>query len=260
MKGKIHALALLLGCAAVPQAHAGWFDWVTPSEWFAGNTGFYAGGGLNVATVNGLLDRRLGGDGDQESAGNEQFRILEPGYNTLLQVRGGWQVLPFLAIEAQYNLPLDADDIENADNTQQLKLDSIYGIYLKPRIAISEAVSLVGTLGYSEFDYSINRVEGGADENSSISYGGQTGGDSENQTFGGFGDGGLAWGGAIQLRLTQQTRIAFEYTQHYDESQTFTNGAGTQTTRDVDLYQVGFTVTYLFGDAEASGGGDDEYY
>ncbi|RZO83604.1 MAG: porin family protein [Oceanococcus sp.] len=210
MKGKIHALVLVLGCAAVSQAHAEWFDLSS------GPTGFYAGGGLHVVKVNGLLDRRLGGPNDPGG-----FRIDEPGYNTVAQLRGGWQVFPFLGVEAQYGLALDSDDIDNADNSQKLKLNALYGIYLKPRLAISDSFALVGSLGYNDFDYDIKRAE-----NASA--------DDDNASFGSFSDSGFAWGGALQLQLSPAVRLAFEYNQHYDKD-------------DVDMFDAGFAVTYVFG-------------
>lgn len=210
MKGTIHALALVLGCAAASQVHAEWFDLSS------GPTGFYAGGGLHVVKVDGLLDRRLGGPNDPGG-----FRIDEPGYNTLAQVRGGWQLFPFLALEAQYGFALDSDDIENADNSQKLKLNSLYGVYAKPRLVISDSFALVGSLGYNDFDYDIERAS-----NASV--------DGSNGTRTSFSDSGFAWGAALQLQLTPAVRLAFEYNQHYDED-------------DVDMFDAGFAVTYVFG-------------
>ncbi len=270
MKGKIRALALLLGCASVPQAQAGWFDWFTPGEWFEGTTGLYASGGLNVVKVTGLLDRRLGGDGDQQDTPDNdipQFRIAEPGYNTVMEFRGGWQPFSFLGIEARYGLPLDADDIENADNTQKLKLDSVYGIYLKPRIHLTESISLVGSVGYADFDYKIRRLAGHADEDTEYDLNNNGAvdarGDSDNREFTGFGDSSFAWGGAIQMRLSAATRISFEYNQFYDDTQTLSdvdpdnpNAARNRpANQDIEMFNVGFNVTYLFGQAS-----DDDYY
>ena len=265
MKGKTQALVLLLGLAGVPQAQAEWFNVLE------GTTGFYAGGGLNVTKVTGLLDRRLGGDGDQgDTADNDipQFRIAEPGYTTVLELRGGWQPFSFLAIEARYGLPLDSDTIENQDNTQKLKLDSLYGIYLKPQLNITDSIALIGSVGYSDFDYSISRIPGSADENASFDLNGngvidgnQEQGDSDNREFTGFGDSGLSWGGAIQLRLSSATRIKFEYTQYYDDSQTMSDVSTPNAARnrpesqDIKVFNIGFSVSYVFG--QESG---DDYY
>lgn len=278
MKGKTQTLVLVLGLVMAGQAQAGWFDWFTPGEWFEGSTGLYAGGGLNVMTARGLLDRRLGGDGDGTSnTGNDtpdndipQFRINEPGYNTVLELRGGWQPLSFLAVEARYGLPLDSDEVENADNTQRLKLDSTYGIYVKPRLNISDSISLVGSIGYSDFDYSIKRMEGAADENAEFDLNGNgvidgdfERGDSDNREFTGFGDGGFSWGGAIVLKLTAATRLSFEYNQYYDDATTMSDvdpaapnpNRNRPASQGVKVYNIGFNVTYLFGQEV-----EDDYY
>lgn len=215
MKGKIHAFVLVLGCVAASQVHAEWFDLSS------GPTGFYAGGGVKVVKVNGQLDRRLGGPSDPGG-----FRIEEPGYVTMAQIQGGWQLLPFLAAELQYGFALDSDEIENADNSQRFKMDSLYGIYLKPQLAINDSIALVGRLGYSDFDFEIKRAA-----NASA--------DSSNASNTQFSDSGMAWGAALQLQLSPAVRLAFEYDQHYQED-------------DVDVYDVGIGVTYVFGQ-ESSG-------
>ncbi|MGJ8667923.1 MAG: outer membrane beta-barrel protein [Oceanococcus sp.] len=263
MKGKFQALVLLLGCVGVSQAQADWFN-VTE-----GSTGFYAAGGLNVTKVTGLLDRRLGGDGDQgdtDSNSTPQFRVAEPGINTLLELRGGWQPFAFLAVEARYGVPLDSDSIENQDNTQTLKLDSLYGIYLKPQLNINDSLTLVASIGYAEFDYSIRRLPGHSDESTvyDLNNNGAADarGDSDNREFTGFGDSGLSWGAGIQMRLSGSTRISFEYNQYYDETQTMSDVSTPNAARnrpesqDITMFNIGFNVTYLFG----QDGGSDDYY
>lgn len=264
MKGKIQALALLLGCAGMTQAQAGLLD---------GATGFYAAGGLNVVKATGLLDRRLGGDGDQgDTADNDipQFRIREPGYNTVLELRGGWQPFGWLGVEGRYGLPLDADEVENADNTQKLKLKSIYGVYLKPKINLTEGISLIGSLGYTDFDYNIRRVPGASDENAEFDLNGngvidgnQEQGDSDNRAFNSFGEGEFSWGAAIQLRLSAATKINFEYNQYFDDAVTMSDvdaanpnpNRNRPANQDVQVFSVGFSVTYLFGQESS-----DDYY
>jgi hypothetical protein len=227
MKRNIQALLLAAGFAVVPQAQAGWFDWFTPGEWLEGvdSEGLYAGGAFNVTKMTGQLSRRLGGANDPGG-----FSVPEPGFHTTALLRGGWFPLSFLAIEAQYGFALDRDEIENADNTQTVKLDSLYGIYLKPEVPIlGEMISLVGTIGYSDFSYSIDRPNDTDPD---------TGGKSK------FAEGGLAWGGAIKLNLSPSTKLSFEYTQHFSD--------------DIgSVYGAGVSVNYLFG---ASAGDDDEYY
>lgn len=264
MKGKIQALALALGIAAASQAQAGLLD---------GSTGFYAAGGLNVVRANGLLDRRLGGDGDQlDTADNDipQFRVKEAGHNTVLELRGGWQPLGWLGLEGRYSVPLDSDTVENSDNTQQLKLKSVYGVYVKPKINITEGIALVASLGYTDFDYDIRRVPNSNDENAEFDLngngvidGGNERGDSDNRAFGNFGEAELSWGAAIQLRLSGATKISFEYNQLFNDTVTMSdddaanpnpnrNRPGSQ---DVEIYSVGFNITYLFGQES-----DDDYY
>ena len=262
MKGKNSAIMLLLGMTIATHAQAEWFNLTE------GSSGLYAGGGLNITKVTGLLDRRLGGDGDQGDTPDNstpQFRIAEPGYNTVLELSGGWQPFAFVALEARYGVPLDSDTVENQDNTQKLKLDSLYGIYLKPKLNITDSISLVGSVGYAEFDYSIRRLPGHADESTTYDLDndgvGDARGDSDNREFSGFGDSGLAWGGAIQMRLSAATRISFEYNQFYDDSVSMAD-AGTPNearnrpaSQDVRLFNIGFNVSYIFG----QDGGDDYY-
>lgn len=220
MKNTIHGLLLALGLAVVPQAHAGWFDWFTPGEWFSvgEDSGLYASGAFNVTKATGQLNRRLGGPNDPGG-----FSIEEPGFISTALLRGGWQPLSWLGIEAQYGIALDDDVVENADNTQTMELDSLYGIYLKPQLNLGESFTLVGRVGYSDFSYTINHQTNGSRE---------------------FSDAGLAWGGGIQLNLSSSTRLTFEYTQHFDED-------------DAEVFGVGVAATYMFG---AGGEEDDDYY
>lgn len=220
MKKKIHALLLAAGCAVVPQAHAGWFDWFTPGEWVSGldTEGLYVGGALNVTKATGQMTRRLGGANDPGG-----FSIAEPGFITTALLRAGWRPLTFLGVEAQYGFALDDDMVENADNSQTMELDSLYGIYLKPQFNIGEGFALVGRVGYSDFGYTIKHQTDGVRE---------------------FGDSGLAWGAGFQLKLSSTAQLGFEYTQHYDED-------------DGQVFGIGVVANFLFG---AGGGEDDDYY
>ncbi len=220
MKKNIQALLLAVGCAAVPQAQAGWFDWISEID----ATGLYAGGALNVTKMTGQLSRRLGGPNDPGGRS-----IPEPGFHTTALLRGGWAPLSFLAVEAQVGFALDKDQIENADNTQTVKMDSLYGIYLKPELPLGELFSIVASVGYSDFSYTISRPN----DSDPV-----TGGQSK------FADDGFSWGGGFKLKLTSQTKLILEYTQHYDD--------------DIgSVYGAGVSVNYLFG---AGGGEEDDYY
>ncbi len=234
MKAKIHALLLAAGCAVVPQAQAGWFDWLGEMD----ASGFYAGGAMNVTKATGQLNRRLGGENDFGEG--QSLRIEEPGFITTAILRGGYQLFDFLSVEAHYGFPLDSDRIENDSNSQQFKLKTLQGIYLKPQLNIGESFALFGRLGYTKFDFDVNCYSTSSQFPEPTACGQDENGNAVRSRS--FSDSGLGWSGGVQLRLASSTRLAFEYSQHYDED-------------DVQVFGIGVGVTYLFG-----GEGGDGYY
>lgn len=212
MKNQMKAWLLLGGLLGLAPAQAAWTDW------FDGLEGAYAGASLGVTRINGQLNRRLGGANDPGG-----FFIEEPGFNTTAMLQIGFlpSFFPYLGIEAQYGTGIESDRIENADNSQKINLDSIYGIYLKPQITYADSITLYGSAGLADFDYQI-----------------------DHSTLGrrSFSDSGFAWAAGIRLQLSATGTLSFEYNQYFDED-------------DVEVFGIGIKVDYWFG-VEDDGGGD----
>jgi hypothetical protein len=117
-----------------------------PPEEEPGNR-FYAGGGL------GLFEHDVGPDSGTVTAAN---------------LRIGYYLLSWLALEGQANLGLDEADLDKAAGTE-VDLKRSLGIYLKPHVNVGP-LDLFATVGYADSEID---VSGGAGDvgDSDLSYG-----------------------------------------------------------------------------------------
>lgn len=238
MKKTLQMLLMSAGFAVVPQVQAGWFDWFTPSEWFEGvdGSGLYAGANMHVTKATGQLERRIGGENDPGG-----LRLAEPGFITTAYLSGGWRILDILSLEGFYGLPLDSDRIDNDSNSQQFKMNGIYGVYLKPQLFLTENMALFARVGYSDFSFDINCYSTSAQFPEPTACGRDENDEPVRKLK--FEDSGFAWSGGLQLQLSPSAQLVFDYTQHFDED-------------SVRVFGIGVGFSYLFGQDD---GGDDFY-
>ena len=109
---------------------------------------FYAGGGL------GLVENDIADESGTVVAAN---------------LRAGYFVLPWLAVEGMLIGGLTDADLDRAVGTE-VKLDPSYGIYLKPHFNFGP-LDLFGTIGYAETNLELEGPGGGEFSDSGASYG-----------------------------------------------------------------------------------------
>jgi opacity protein-like surface antigen len=97
---------------------------------------------------------------------------------TLVRFIVGTELVDGLAIEAMYGTSASSDDISaNGINlsslvSNDLKVKSVFGLYLKPSKSINENLEIFGRFGYTKAKYSISVAEVGlSGSESSVSYG-----------------------------------------------------------------------------------------
>lgn len=119
-----------------------------PVEEAPGNR-FYAGGGL------GLVENDI---------------VDESGTVAALNLRAGYFVLPWLALEGQVNAGLSEADLDRAAETE-VDLKRSIGVYLKPHFNFGP-LDLFGTLGYADVDVEVSGPGISADAgDAGLSYG-----------------------------------------------------------------------------------------
>ncbi|MGH8454899.1 MAG: outer membrane beta-barrel protein [Nevskiales bacterium] len=143
-----------------------------PAEEAPGNR-FYAGGGL------GLVENDIASDSGTVPA---------------LNLRAGYFVLPWLAVEGQLNAGLSEADLDRAQNTE-IDLKRSLGIYLKPHFNFGP-LDLFASIGYADVDAEVNGLPPGVD--------------------GDVGDSGLSYGFGTRI-ATSAGAFDFEYMKLLDE-------------------------------------------
>ena len=120
-----------------------------PPEEEPGNR-FYAGGGL------GLVENDIGSDS---------------GTVTVLNLRAGYFLMPWLALEGQANAGLYEADLDRAANTE-IDLSHTIGVYLKPHFKFGP-MDLFVALGYADVDAEVTGLPTGSVDvgDSGLSYG-----------------------------------------------------------------------------------------
>lgn len=103
-----------------------------PVEEAPGNR-FYAGGGL------GLVENDIGNDSGTVTSGN---------------LRAGYFVLPWLAVEGQLIAGFNEADLDRAADTE-IDLKRSLAVYLKPHFNFGP-LDLFGTIGYADVDAEVN--------------------------------------------------------------------------------------------------------
>ena len=243
---KLSSVLLFVLTTLAPAAHAGWFDWFTPGEWFEGlgegeARGFYVGGNAGIVRADWGMQRRLGGPTDP----GVQYRS-EPAYLTVAGLRGGFEPWSWLEIEAEWNFDLDRDEIsENPPQTAEL--DSLSGIYLRPQLAWGGA-RLYLEAGYNQINI---HADCDLDETSPIT--GDPVRDARLEaSCQDFDEAGFAYGAGLAFALSPQSRLLFSWRQIYEDD--FDNNGSDD---HASARMIG--VTLGFG-GEGDGGDDDYYY
>jgi hypothetical protein len=120
-----------------------------PAEEVPGNR-FYAGAGL------GLVENDIADDS---------------GTVTTANLRAGYFVLPWLAVEGQVNAGLSEADLDRAQNTE-IDLKRSVGIYLKPHYNFGP-LDLFASIGYADVEAEVSGLPTGTEDvgDSGLSYG-----------------------------------------------------------------------------------------
>lgn len=129
---------------------------------------------------------------------------------TVLNLRAGWYLLPWLPIEAQVATGIEEDSISGGQfRGGEGDLDILYGLSVKPEYLFklgeegeSGAIAVFASAGWSDFEY---EIDGGPN----ISF--AQGGDSLTVD-----DSGFSWGAGVQL-VSESARLTLEYTNYFDD-------------------------------------------
>ncbi len=73
-----------------------------------------------------------------------------------IRLRGGTEINPYLAVEAQVGFGADSDKLAKQGVVFDVKMDSFYALFVRPQISLGSVASIYGLVGASYVDLSAN--------------------------------------------------------------------------------------------------------
>jgi opacity protein-like surface antigen len=174
----------------------------------AGGMSFYAGGDVVQLTTDG------GAFGESVKFTTQHLRL-----------KGGMNVISWLAIEAQLVSDADDTDTDGLGNTWKHDTGFIFGVFAKPHVTVGP-VDLYGLLGYATAEATLDCSPSCPPE--------------WDATLD-----GLAYGLGAQFLVTKQLKISLDYMVYHDDSTTYDDGFF-PFDADVKTSGLGLGVNYTF--------------
>ncbi|HEX5277593.1 MAG TPA: porin family protein [Fluviicoccus sp.] len=85
----------------------------------------------------------------QQASFDAQGVSAEP---TLVRLRGGTEINPYLGVEAHVGFGAGDDTLVSSGVTYKAKINSYYGLYLRPQISLGEHASIYALVGATYMD------------------------------------------------------------------------------------------------------------
>ncbi|MBZ8142680.1 hypothetical protein CLD22_22635 [Rubrivivax gelatinosus] len=123
----------------------------------------------------------------------------------LAAVRGflGYEVHPNIALEAMFAIGVADDRVGPAFDYVRLKLENSYGLYIKPKVNVTEKLELFARVGYAESKFKATRRGYGSSTDS---------------------DGDVSFGVGLKYTFAKNTYGAVDYMRYYDKDDLKVNG------------------------------------
>lgn len=121
----------------------------------------------------------------------------EPGLNArpkALRLIGGYELNPHLAVEAQVLLGTKDGSVTFEGETVKVKADNIWGVFLKPKVAVMPDLELFGRLGFARTQREVSSP-----------------GLSEKQSANSF-----AYGIGAAYAINEKVSVSLDYMSYYD--------------------------------------------
>ncbi len=126
--------------------------------------------GLGAANAQIYGELAYGANQTKNNTGGSTFKSSPSGLRATL----GYEIEKNFSVEALISLAQDTADIKQDGQTQQglrTKIDSLYGLYLKPKYSLASDVEVFARLGYAHAKNKNTGFAPASESHSSISYG-----------------------------------------------------------------------------------------